>query len=51
MYENSIKGKYDYDWKLTDTFMGFHCGNTCSSKLTNPHIGYQKIKANTHAKE
>ncbi len=51
MYENSIKGKYDYDWKLTDTFMGFHCGNTCSSKLTNPHIGYQKIMANTHPKE
>lgn len=51
MYDNSIKGKYDYDWKLTDTFMGFHCGNTCSSKLTNPHIGYQKIMANTHPKE
>jgi len=26
MYEKDIKGKYDY--KLTDTFMGFHCGNT-----------------------
>ena len=26
MYEAEIKGKYDY--KLTDTFMGFHCGNT-----------------------
>ncbi|MCL2820616.1 MAG: fucose isomerase [Oscillospiraceae bacterium] len=26
MYENNIKGKFDYS--LTDTFMGFHCGNT-----------------------
>lgn len=51
MYQNSIKGKYDYDWKQTDTFMGFHCGNTCSTKLVKPHIGYQKIMANTHPKE
>ena len=26
MYESDIKGKFDY--KLSDTFMGFHCGNT-----------------------
>ena len=26
MYEESIKGKFDYTHK--DTFMGFHCGNT-----------------------
>lgn len=51
MYEEEIKGKFDYDWKHTDTFMGFHCGNTCSGHLTNPHIGYQKIMANTHPKE
>lgn len=51
MYEESIKGKFDYDYKSTDVFMGFHCGNTCSSKLVNPHIGYQKIMANTHPKE
>ena len=25
LYEEDIKGKYDYT--LTDTFMGFHCGN------------------------
>ena len=31
MYEAEIKGKYDY--KLTDTFMGFHCGNTPLCKL------------------
>ena len=32
MYNESIKGKFNY--KHTDTFMGFHCGNTCSSKLS-----------------
>ena len=26
IYEADIRGKYDYS--LTDTFMGFHCGNT-----------------------
>ncbi|MBE5969444.1 MAG: fucose isomerase [Lachnospiraceae bacterium] len=43
MYENSIKGKFDYSH--SDTFMGFHCGNTCSSKLLNPVMKYQKIMA------
>jgi L-fucose isomerase-like protein len=51
MYEESIKGKFDYDFKATDVFMGFHCGNTCSSRLVQPHIGYQKIMANTHPQE
>ncbi len=51
MYDASIKGKFDYDYKLTDTFMGFHCGNTCSSKLQSPHLDYQKIMANTHPAE
>ncbi len=51
MYEKNIKGKFDYDYKLTDTFMGFHCGNTCSSKLQKPHLDYQKIMANTHPAE
>ena len=32
MYKESIEGKYNYAHK--DTFMGFHCGNTCSQKLT-----------------
>ena len=27
MYEADIKGKFNYTQK--DTFMGFHCGNTC----------------------
>lgn len=43
MYENDIKDKYDY--KFTDTFMGFHCGNTCASRLCNPTMKYQKIMA------
>ena len=43
MYEESIKGKFDY--KHTDTFMGFHCGNTCSRKLANFEMRYQKIMA------
>ena len=30
-YDSSIAGKFDYS--QTDTFMGFHCGNTPSCKL------------------
>ena len=41
MYEESIKGKFDYE--LTDTFMGFHCGNTASCYLTKPKMSYQRI--------
>ena len=43
MYDESIKGKFDY--KHTDTFMGFHCGNTCSTRLVNYEMKYQKIMA------
>jgi L-fucose isomerase and related proteins len=43
MYTSEIKGKFDYS--LTDTFMGFHCGNTCASKLSAPEMRYQKIMA------
>ena len=43
MYKESIKGKFDY--KHTDTFMGFHCGNTCSKKLSFHEMKYQKIMA------
>jgi len=31
LYDEDIKGKFDYS--LTDTFMGFHCGNTPSCKM------------------
>ena len=43
MYEESIKDKFDYTHK--DTFMGFHCGNTCTAKLTKGEMKYQKIMA------
>ena len=43
MYKESIEGKFDY--KFTDTFMGFHCGNTCSKKLAFHEMKYQKIMA------
>ena len=43
MFKESIEGKFPY--KLTDTFMGFHCGNTCSSKLAFHEMKYQKIMA------
>ena len=41
MYEESIKGKYNYT--LKDTFMGFHCGNTASGKLVSCEMKYQMI--------
>lgn len=43
MYEEFIKGKSPYTHR--DTFMGFHCGNTCSSKLAACSMKYQKIMA------
>ena len=49
MYDEAIRGKFDY--KFTDTFMGFHCGNTCSNLLTNPHLSYQRIMARTHPQD
>ncbi len=41
MFESDIKGKYNYTQK--DTFMGFHCGNTASSKLSFCEMKYQFI--------
>ena len=41
MYVESIKDKYNYT--LKDTFMGFHCGNTASCKLTSKTMKYQLI--------
>ena len=43
MYKESIEGKYNYTHK--DTFMGFHCGNTCSKKLSACSMKYQMIMA------
>ena len=49
MYESEIKGKYDYTHK--DTFMGFHCGNTASKKLSFCEMKYQMIMARTLPEE
>ena len=43
MYRESIEGKFPYTHK--DTFMGFHCGNTCSRKLSSCEMKYQIIMA------
>ena len=43
MYKESIEGKFPYSHQ--DTFMGFHCGNTCSKKLSFHEMKYQMIMA------
>lgn len=42
LYEENIKGSTNY--ALTDTFMGFHCGNTPLCKLRKGSIKYQLIQ-------
>ena len=43
MWAEQIKGKFDYS--LTDTFMGFHCGNTPSCKMcADRAVKYQLIQ-------
>jgi L-fucose isomerase-like protein len=43
IYDEEIGGKFDY--KLTDTFMGFHCGNTPSCKMCDGcGVKYQLIQ-------
>ena len=43
IYDEDIKGKYDY--KLTVTFMGFHCGNTPACKMCDSRaVKYQLIQ-------
>lgn len=49
MYESEIKDKYNYTHK--DTFMGFHCGNTCSKKLAACSMKYQLIMARSLPEE
>ena len=43
MYKESIEGKFPYTHK--DTFMGFHCGNTSSKKLSFCAMQHQMIMA------
>jgi len=43
LYDEDIRGKFDY--QLTDTFMGFHCGNTPSCKMcADRAVKYQLIQ-------
>ena len=49
MYKESIEGKFPYT--LKDTFMGFHCGNTCSRKLAFCSMKYQLIMARSLPEE
>ncbi len=43
IYDEDIKGNYDY--QLTDTFMGFHCGNTPACKMcADRAVKYQLIQ-------
>ena len=50
MYDEEIKGKYG-QYTLKDTFMGFHCGNTPSSKLAFCEMKFQRIMARTLPEE
>ncbi len=43
MFESDILGKFDYTNK--DVFMGFHCGNTTSKKLSSCAMKHQLIMA------
>ncbi len=49
LYKADIEGKFPY--ALTDTFMGFHCGNTCSKKLCFCEMKYQLIMARSLPEE
>ena len=44
IYDEDIKGKHG-TYTIKDTFMGFHCGNTASSKLSFCEMKYQMIMA------
>ena len=49
IYNEDIKGKFDY--RKGETFMGFHCGNTCSTKLVKHSMEYQMIMARSLPEE
>ncbi len=49
LYEKEIAGKADY--RLNETFMGFHCGNTTSKKLSFCEMKYQLIMARSLPEE
>ena len=49
IFDADIAGKFAY--KHTDTFMGFHCGNTCAARLCRPEMRNQKIMARSLPEE
>ena len=49
LYAEKIKGAYPYS--LTDTFMGFHCGNTAACKLSFHEMRNQMIMARSLPEE
>ena len=49
LYEEDIQGQYAY--KNNETFMGFHCGNTCSKKLKTCTMKHQMIMARSLPEE
>ena len=49
MFKSQIEGKFGLCH--SDTFMGFHCGNTCSARLVKAEMRYQKIMARSLPQE
>ena len=49
MYDSDIKASYKYAHQ--ETFMGFHCGNTNSKKLSSCSMKYQMIMARSLPEE
>ena len=49
LYQEEIAGKFPYTQR--DVFMGFHCGNTTSKKLTSCSMKYQLIMARSLPEE
>ena len=49
MFRSQIEGKFGFCH--SDTFMGFHCGNTCSTRLVKAEMRYQKIMARSLPQE
>lgn len=41
LYDSDIRGRFNY--RLPETFMGFHCGNTPLCRLSNGEIKHQLI--------
>ncbi len=49
LFDSDIKDRFGYS--LEDTFMAFHCGNTCSKRLVHPEMRNQKIMARSLPEE